>query len=150
MNLEWGPNKEYSGKYDRITTVTNMSNGRRYSIRYNNGYLVDDYGEYELVYTEIQVSPITPYDLQEYAWAYYNEDDNAVKIIRRTKVLFQKPIEGLCSFYDETEEDLNNFANEDSDEFLGMYDDWFCSVIEKIIFILEQENKKYDRMMDRT
>jgi hypothetical protein len=150
MNLKWGQDKEYNGKYDRFTTVTNTTNGRRYSIHYNNGYIINDDGEYELLYTEMQVSPITPYDLQEYAWAYYNEDDDVVKIIRGSKVLFKKPIEGLCSFYNETEEELNNFANEDDEEFLSMYDDWFCGVVEKIISLLEQENKKYDRMMDRT
>lgn len=151
MNLEWGRVEEYTGKkYDKFTTVKNTTSGRRYSIHYNDGYNINNDGEYVLLYTEMQVSPITPYDLQEYAWADYNEEYDVVKIIRGTRVLFKKPIEGLCSFYDETAEELNYFANEDNEEFLGMYDDWFCNVVEKIISLLEKENEKYNRMMDRT
>lgn len=88
--------------------------------------------------------------MQEYAWARYDEDDETVEIIRDGKALFRRTIENLQSMYGLTAEELIDIAEDDFGEFENMYDEWFCGVIEQIIILLEQENKKYNRIIDRT
>ena len=151
MNIKWGKERtDIVGYYDRYTTAT-VQGGRSYSIHFVNGYTQpDDLGEVELYYTRIQVSLIVHYDMQEYAWARYDEDDETVEIIRNGKVLFKRTIENLQSMYDLTAEELIDIAEDDFGEFEIMYDEWFCGVIEQIIILLEQENKKYNRIIDRT
>ena len=138
------------GYYNRFMTAT-VQGGGSYSIHFMEGYThPDDLGEIELYYIEIQVSPITHYDMQEYVWAKYNEDDETVEIIRDGRVLFRETIDGLQSMYDLTAEELIDIAENDFGEFENMYDEWFCGVVEQIIILLAQENKKYDRIIDRT
>lgn len=151
MIIKWGKEKtDIVGYYNRYTTAT-VQGGSSYSIHFRKGYSEpDDFGEVELYYIPIQVALITHYDMQEYAWARYDEDDETVEIIRDGKVLFRRTIEGLQSMYDLTAEELIDIAEDDFGEFENMYDEWFCGVVEQIIILLEQENKKYDRIIDRT
>lgn len=151
MNIKFGKEKtDIVGYYNRYTTAT-VQGDASYSIHFRKGYSEpDDLGEIELYYTEIQVALITHYDMQEYAWARYDEDDETVEIIRDGKVLFRRTIESLQSMYDLTAEELIDIAEDDFGEFEIMYDEWFCGVIEQIIILLEQENKKYNRIIDRT
>ena len=107
-----------------------VQGGGSYSIHFRKGYTQpDDLGEIELYYIEIQVSPITPYDMQEYAWAKYNEEYERVEIIRDGRVLFRRSIENLQSMYDLTAEELTDIAENDFGEFENMYDEWFCGVV---------------------
>lgn len=151
MNIKWGKEKtDIVGYYNRFMTAT-VQGGGSYSIHFSKGYTQpDDLGEVELYYTAIQVDLITHYDMQEYAWARYDEDDELVEIIRDGRVLFRETIDGLQSMYDLTAEELIDIAEDDFGEFENMYDEWFCGVVEQIIILLEQENKKYNRIIDRT
>ena len=151
MIIKWGKEKtDIVGYYNRFMTAT-VQGGGSYSIHFRKGYTQpDDLGEIELYYIEIQVSPITPYDMQEYAWAKYNEEDERLEIIRDHDVLFERQIDNLQSMYNCDGDDLFDIAVDDFDEFENMYGEWFYGVIEQIIILLEQENKKYDRIIDRT
>ena len=150
MNITFGKTvTDRVGRYSKFTTAT-LSNGQKYSIHSSTGYAKNSFGEPEVYYTELQVSPIKPYDMQEYAWAKYDEDGEEVIIIRNGKTLLKKRIAGLQSVYDCTGEDLFDIAEEDYAEFENMYNEWFCEVIETIIIILEKENKKYSSRIDRT
>lgn len=151
MNIKWGKERTViAGYYNRYTTAT-VQGGASYSIYFRKGYSEpDDLGEVELYDIPIRVALITHYDMQEYAWALYAEDDETVEIIREGKVLFSRTIDNLQSMYDLTAEDLTDIAEENFGEFENMYDEWFCGVVEQIIILLEQENKKYNRIIDRT
>ena len=150
MNIKFGKTiTDKVGKFDKFTIAT-LFNGQEYSIHSSDGYRKNSFGEPEIYYTELQVSPIKPYDMQEYAWAQYNEEDEKVCIIRNGRTLFKRSIKGLQSVYDCTGEDLFEIADNDYSEFKKMYNSWFQDVIKKIIILLEKENKKYDSIIDRT
>ena len=57
--------------FDRYLTATTTN--RKYAVHFSGGYRINSYDETEIYYTRIQVSPRSSYDLQDYAWAEYDE-----------------------------------------------------------------------------
>lgn len=154
MNIKYSPiektPKDRYG-YDRFVVATTPQGS--FSIHYAEGYEIvthHDEDELELYYTGIQVSPIKPYDLQEYAWARYTEDDSRVEVYRNGKKLFSKHIDDLQSFCNMDAYELTDFGEDNFDEFESLYDEWFTGVIEQIIILLQKENSKYNSIIDRT
>lgn len=134
--------------FDRYLTATTTNN--KYSVHFVEGYRLNSYDEPEIYYTRIQVSPISSYDLQDYAWAEYDEESENVEIIRKQRRIFTRHIDGIQSLYDMDGDELTILAQEDFGEFECMYDEWFTGVIEQIIILLQKENSKYNPIIDRT
>lgn len=151
MNIKYSPiektPKDRYG-YDRFVVATTPQGSFR--IHYAEGYRVNSYDEPGIYYTRIQVSPIRHYDLQDYAWAEYDEESENVEIIRKGRTIFTRHIDGIQSLYDLDGDELTTIAQEDFGEFECMYDEWFTGVIEQIIILLQKENSKYNPIIDRT